>query len=357
MKNRIYLIGAILLVMALVFTGCPEPDNGGEDEPTTYTVTFNLNYAEATGAPDALTEVESGAKITAPTAPTREFYTFAGWYKETGCTNAWDFNTDTVTASITLYAKWTQSAGQAALALEAVLDDIDGEAASVSDTTVTLTKSIEINDLTVPAGVTLATGSYTLTVATNKALTIAGDLDTTGGTIAGAGTVSTTGAGKINTDYTATGATASEVGAAINALETDAAKLTDSTMDFSAFGGGSEDSGIGSVTLEDVNATAVNDDPTYASGSAIELDANTTFAGTAVIVLTGTHSADVSEIVAGSLTLESGALKLVDSGYAEDDEKVAIAEFTGIKLENSGVTTADALPAFHIGITTSRDDG
>ncbi len=31
-----------------------------------------------------------------PPAPKREGYTFAGWYKESECTNAWDFDTDTL---------------------------------------------------------------------------------------------------------------------------------------------------------------------------------------------------------------------------------------------------------------------
>jgi len=45
--------------------------------------------------------------VTEPTAPTKTGYTFGGWYKESGCTNAWDFGSDTVTADVTLYAKWT----------------------------------------------------------------------------------------------------------------------------------------------------------------------------------------------------------------------------------------------------------
>ncbi|WP_461255370.1 InlB B-repeat-containing protein [Treponema sp. R80B11-R83G3] len=52
-------------------------------------------------------EVEVGSKITAPTAPVRETHDFGGWYKEEACTNAWDFNTDTVTENTNLYAKWT----------------------------------------------------------------------------------------------------------------------------------------------------------------------------------------------------------------------------------------------------------
>ena len=51
--------------------------------------------------------VAYGSTITAPAAPTATGYTFGGWYKETGCTNAWNFSTDTVTADTVLYAKWT----------------------------------------------------------------------------------------------------------------------------------------------------------------------------------------------------------------------------------------------------------
>lgn len=54
------------------------------------------------------TDLNYNASISAPSPdPTRIGYTFAGWYKEATCTNAWDFETDKVTANITLYAKWT----------------------------------------------------------------------------------------------------------------------------------------------------------------------------------------------------------------------------------------------------------
>lgn len=36
-----------------------------------------------------------------------DYYDFDGWYKETELTDAWDFEKDTVTDDITLYAKWT----------------------------------------------------------------------------------------------------------------------------------------------------------------------------------------------------------------------------------------------------------
>ena len=74
-------------------------------EPVTYTVTFDSRDGSAV-AP--LTDVPDGTKITAPEAPTRSGYNFGGWYKDTDCTDAWNFNSDTVSADITLYAKWTE---------------------------------------------------------------------------------------------------------------------------------------------------------------------------------------------------------------------------------------------------------
>ncbi|MTV51036.1 hypothetical protein GJ688_19245, partial [Heliobacillus mobilis] len=54
-----------------------------------------------------ITNVNSGSTISAPAVPAKEGYTFSGWYKEASCTTPWAFTTDTVTANITLYAKWT----------------------------------------------------------------------------------------------------------------------------------------------------------------------------------------------------------------------------------------------------------
>ena len=69
------------------------------------TVTFNANGHGT--APSALENVIDGNTISAPTAPTATGYTFGGWYKEAGCSNAWTFASDVVSADITLYAKWT----------------------------------------------------------------------------------------------------------------------------------------------------------------------------------------------------------------------------------------------------------
>jgi len=71
---------------------------------STYTVSFSSDGGTAVSS---TTGVRYGATISAPVAPTKTGYTFAGWYKESGLTNVWTFASDTVTTATTLYAKWT----------------------------------------------------------------------------------------------------------------------------------------------------------------------------------------------------------------------------------------------------------
>lgn len=49
----------------------------------------------------------SGSTVAKPADPTREGYTFAGWFSDAACTKAYDFAT-AVTADMTLYAKWVK---------------------------------------------------------------------------------------------------------------------------------------------------------------------------------------------------------------------------------------------------------
>lgn len=67
-----------------------------------YTVTFDSTGGSAVPS-QGLT---SGEQIVRPADPTREGYTFAEWYQEQACTNLWDFDQDTVSGNMTLYAKW-----------------------------------------------------------------------------------------------------------------------------------------------------------------------------------------------------------------------------------------------------------
>ncbi|HJK35561.1 MAG TPA: InlB B-repeat-containing protein, partial [Methanocorpusculum sp.] len=53
-----------------------------------------------------VTDLSSGDKLTKPETPVKDGYTFAGWYKDEACTQAWDFETG-IPGDMTLYAKWT----------------------------------------------------------------------------------------------------------------------------------------------------------------------------------------------------------------------------------------------------------
>ena len=48
----------------------------------------------------------NGEKLEKPENPTREGYTFEGWYTDKECTVAFDFDKDLIEKDITLYAKW-----------------------------------------------------------------------------------------------------------------------------------------------------------------------------------------------------------------------------------------------------------
>lgn len=81
-----------------------EPVGGETPEPTTYTITFNTNG----GGSIAPITIEAGATITIPNAPTREGYTFDGWYTDNNnFVNEYIIST-TPAESITLYAKWIE---------------------------------------------------------------------------------------------------------------------------------------------------------------------------------------------------------------------------------------------------------
>lgn len=54
-------------------------------------------------------QTTADGKLVKPADPTRDGYTFGGWYTDEACTQAYDFSTP-VTADLTLYAKWTKNA-------------------------------------------------------------------------------------------------------------------------------------------------------------------------------------------------------------------------------------------------------
>lgn len=71
-----------------------------------WTVAFNSNGGSAC---DTKFVATADGKLVKPADPTRDGYTFGGWYTDETCTQAYDFSTP-VMADLTLYAKWTKNA-------------------------------------------------------------------------------------------------------------------------------------------------------------------------------------------------------------------------------------------------------
>ena len=68
-------------------------------------IEFDLNYVDATGAPEAIETLVYGKAVGELPAPTREGYTFEGWFLEAECTNAVTAKT-LVEGDMKVYAKW-----------------------------------------------------------------------------------------------------------------------------------------------------------------------------------------------------------------------------------------------------------
>ena len=76
-----------------------------KSEPVeTYTVSFESNGGTAVDSQ----EITENGTVTKPEDPTREGYTFAGWYVDEGLETPYDFS-QAVTHNFTLYAKWTEN--------------------------------------------------------------------------------------------------------------------------------------------------------------------------------------------------------------------------------------------------------
>ncbi|MDD3747268.1 MAG: InlB B-repeat-containing protein [Anaerostipes sp.] len=73
-----------------------------------YQQTVDVTFQSNGGSQVAKQQVKSGEKVQKPTNPTRSGYTFKGWYKDAGCTSAYDFNAS-VNEDMTLYAKWEKT--------------------------------------------------------------------------------------------------------------------------------------------------------------------------------------------------------------------------------------------------------
>ncbi len=73
-----------------------------------FSVTYNKHTSyDVVGMPTDIPSILENEKITKPADPTLKGFTFDGWYSDDALQVPWNFDTDTVTSAVTLYAKWT----------------------------------------------------------------------------------------------------------------------------------------------------------------------------------------------------------------------------------------------------------
>ena len=215
MKKRKLLLGVLLASAAIGLAACSGNNNannnddsnnssdtgdGGQTVTNKYTVTFNTNG----GSSISSVEVDEGGKVTRPaTNPTKEAdaentYEFENWYKDQALTQVFNFDTETISAATTIYAKWTatpiQQATYIALNVNSTGATKEFQLGQKLDTT-----GIVVTAITDEGNpVTLSASQYTVSAKdpSNAAFDIANDL-----TVSGTYTITIT-AGDVSGSYT-----------------------------------------------------------------------------------------------------------------------------------------------------------
>ena len=119
------------VIQKLTETGDVDKGNVDKDivKPTYPTVTFVSNGGSDV---DAKT-VENGKTISAPAAPTKNGYIFAGWYTDGTLNEKYDFS-NSVTDDMTLYAKWTPGGPCGATSADKVTWSLENGTLTISGT-------------------------------------------------------------------------------------------------------------------------------------------------------------------------------------------------------------------------------
>lgn len=87
-------------------SGAGEESGGGFDPEPVWN--FSVVFESNGGSEVAPQGVEPGGLVVEPQDPTKDGYTFAGWYSDETLTTEYDFSTP-VTSDLTLYADWDEA--------------------------------------------------------------------------------------------------------------------------------------------------------------------------------------------------------------------------------------------------------
>lgn len=221
MKKRKILLGFLLAGAAFSFAACTNNkdanknddkssdtsgdsgDQGGQGGQTEkVTVTFNANN----GSTNTTAQVDKGGKVTKPSNPEKAAdaqytYAFEGWYKDTALTQAFNFDTETVSAALTLYAKYTATPIQTQVNYLALFVDASGVTKVLEDGDHISFEGLVVTALDENANtVTVPSTAYTITVKDSTDNTF----DIANAVVGGTTYVATISAGDVTADDTIT---------------------------------------------------------------------------------------------------------------------------------------------------------
>ena len=93
---NVVIVLCVLAILIVVFVDLQSPG---------FTVTF-----DSRGGTDVPAQTRQyGELLDVPEDPTREGYTFTGWYRDSACYELWNLETDTIETDMTLYAGWEKT--------------------------------------------------------------------------------------------------------------------------------------------------------------------------------------------------------------------------------------------------------
>ena len=90
------IIGCILVIIVFLAIDLQNPG---------FTITFDSQGGTEVPAQNQM----YGELLEVPEPPTREGYTFTGWYMDHACFELWDVENDIIEADMTLYAGWEKN--------------------------------------------------------------------------------------------------------------------------------------------------------------------------------------------------------------------------------------------------------
>jgi len=107
MRKTFIALMITTVAVALCTVACPNP---AQSDPTTYTVSFDSQSATTAANPATKTVTYPATTVDAlPTAPAKTGYTFGGWWTATDGGGTEFTAGTTLSASLTVYARWTVS--------------------------------------------------------------------------------------------------------------------------------------------------------------------------------------------------------------------------------------------------------